>query len=293
MLPLLCFMTVISDYQYPVHYQQLSTGGNMAYIDEGTGDKTLLFIHGLATYSLSWKKNIEALKGYYRCIAIDLPGNGLSDRGDYPYSINFFAGAVYDFIRLRKLDNLCLVGHSMGAQIAVTLLLNEPAAAEKLVLCAPAGFETFSGLEKSIYHNSLHLFDFFSTEENSLRKTIRSSFYHFPGQANEMIDQLVLLLKTYPVQQYRRMIDACITGMLHEPVFDKLHLINQPTLVLFGERDALIPNKLLHPTTTRTIAEKGTRQLPNATLEMIPQCGHFLQWEQAAEVNRQIRRLVG
>lgn len=88
------------------------------------------------------------------------------------------------------------------------------------------------------------------------------------------------------------MIDACVAGMLNEPVFDRLHLIKQPTLVMYGERDALIPNKLLHPVSTRKIAEAGVAQMPDATLHMIPQCGHFLQWEKADIANSYIKDFV-
>ena len=100
-----------------------------------------------------------------------------------------------------------------------------------------------------------------------------------------MVQDLVGIMKTYPNNVYRKMIDACIAGMLNEPVFDKLHLIKQPTLVMYGERDALIPNKLLHPVTTKKIGETGVEQMPDATLHMIPQCGHFLQWEKADVAN--------
>jgi pimeloyl-ACP methyl ester carboxylesterase len=58
--------------------------GKINYIDEGTGTTTLLMIHGLANYALGWKRNISELRKYYRCIAIDLPGNGLSEPGDFP-----------------------------------------------------------------------------------------------------------------------------------------------------------------------------------------------------------------
>jgi pimeloyl-ACP methyl ester carboxylesterase len=84
------------------------------------------------------------------------------------------------------------------------------------------------------------------------------------------------------------MIDACINAMLHEPVYEVLNTIQQPTLVLFGERDALIPNRLIHPVTTRQIALQGIQRLPNARLEMIERCGHFLQIEKADEVNELI-----
>ena len=78
--------------KYEVRKQRLSNGCEMAYIDEGKGDTTLLMVHGLANYCGVWVKNIESLKKHYRCIAIDLPGNGYSDGGDYPYGINFFSG---------------------------------------------------------------------------------------------------------------------------------------------------------------------------------------------------------
>jgi pimeloyl-ACP methyl ester carboxylesterase len=277
---------------YLTHYIKLSNNCDIAYIDEGEGTKTLLFVHGLATYGPSWNKNIEFLKKYYRCIALDLPGNGLSSRGKFPYSMNFFAGIIYDFILKAELNNVYLVGHSMGAQVVLTTLINAGNCAEGVVLCAPAGFETFTSMERSIYHGTVQFFDYFSTEENSLRKTIRTSFYHSSTQADDMIDDLASIMKKYPASQYRPMIEACISGMLNEPVFNQLHQIQQRTLVLFGERDALIPNKLVHPTTTRQIAEAGVRQMPHAMLEMIPQCGHFLQIEKAAEVNHIIRRFI-
>lgn len=279
-------------YPYTVHKLTITNGCDIAYIDEGAGDKTLLFIHGLATYAPCWKKNIDQLKQHYRCIAIDLPGNGLSGRGDYPYSINFFAGCLYDFIRRMKLTNLTLAGHSMGGQVAITLLANEPAAAEKLVLCAPAGFETFTHIERTLYTSGISFFDMFSTDENSLRQTIHSSFFHFMQEGKHMTDELVAMMKQYPMKEYRKMIDGCIHGMLNEPVYDILPRIQQPTLVLFGEYDALIPNKLIHHTSTRQLAEDGVKRMPHAKLEMIPNCGHFLQIEKAEVVNTLIRKFL-
>lgn len=278
---------------YDIHKVQLSNGCEVAYIDEGSGAQTILFVHGLATYAASWKKQIEGLKDKYRCIAIDLPGNGKSDRGDYPYSMNFFAGCVYDFIQKLRLTNVVLAGHSMGGQVVMNLLINLPSAAEKLILFAPAGFETFNGMERSLYQSSISFLDMFSTEENSLRRTIRSSFYQYPPQVDEMIEELVALMKIHSIREYRAMIEACVAGMLHEPVFNQLHLIQQPTLVMYGERDALIPNRLIHPVNTRTIGEAGVARMPHATLQMIPRCGHFLQLEKAGVVNELVREFLG
>ena len=95
--------------QFAIHHAVLSNGCNMAYIDEGSGAHTLVFVHGLATYGGSWKYQIEALKEHYRCIAVDLPGNGYSDRGNYDYSIHFYAGCVYDFHTKARIEK-CGVG---------------------------------------------------------------------------------------------------------------------------------------------------------------------------------------
>jgi pimeloyl-ACP methyl ester carboxylesterase len=278
---------------YNRQYAELSNGCRLSYIDEGRGEQAIIFIHGLSNYSLGWKKNIDELRQYYRCIAIDLPGNGYSGRGDYPYSMQFFAACVHNLIQILQLKKVTLCGHSMGGQVAITTVLNCPDAIDKLVLCAPAGFEEFTETERAMYMASIQIFDVFSSEENSLRKTMQSSFYMAPEQAKPMVDELVMLMKQHSIKEYRAMVEACIYAMLHEPVFDKLIFITQPTLVLFGERDALIPNKILHPVSTRTIAERGMTHLHNATLEMIPKCGHFLQWEESEEVNYYVRRFVG
>jgi pimeloyl-ACP methyl ester carboxylesterase len=285
---------MIQGFRYPYHTDTISLSGTgkINYIDEGTGDQTILFVHGLANYALGWKRNIEALKAHYRCIAIDLPGNGLSEHGNFPYSIQYFAEVIAAFATKLQLKNLWLAGHSMGGQIALATALNHPQLAEGLLLCAPAGFEVFTPWEATMYQTSISVFDYFSTEENSLTKSIRSSFYHYTHQADEMIEDLIGLMSKYPMTEYRRMINACIHGMLHEPVYNRLNLIAQPTLIIFGERDALIPTRALHPTTTRKIAEDGAGSMQNAELHMLRNCGHFLQWEKAREVNELIHTFI-
>lgn len=279
--------------KYKTQYISLSNGCNVAYIDEGSGGTTLLFVHGLANYAGVWAKNIETLKQRYRCIAIDLPGNGYSEGGDYPYGINFFSGCVYDFMLQLKLQNVVPVGHSMGGQVLLNLVINHPTVCEKLVLCAPAGFETFTHMERTLYKTSINFFDFFSTEENSLRKVVRASFNHYPEYADGMLQELVELMHRQPVSHYRKMIEACIDSMMEEPVFEQLHTIQQEVLVLFGERDALIPNRLIHHITTKAMAEQAVAKMPHARLEMLSGCGHFVQLEKPDAVNEYIREFVG
>lgn len=271
---------------------KLSNGSSVSYIDQGKGQQTILFIHGLATYSGTWMKNIEGLKDQFRCVAIDLPGNGYSDKSDLPYSIQYYAACVYDFIQLLGLKNVVLCGHSMGGQVAMTLMINVPDAAQKLVLCAPAGFEQFNVFEKTMYRSALGMADFFTSDESNLKNSIYSSFYQNPGQADGMIKEMISILKSYPSSQYKKMMDASIQGMLNEPVHGRLKEITVPTLVIFGTMDGLIPNKLLHPISTEQLAKTAVAGMPDATLRMIPYAGHFVQWEKAEIVNQEIIRFL-
>lgn len=280
-------------YPYKTNYAELPGTSRVAYIDEGKGEKTLLFIHGLANYALVWKKNIDHLKQHYRCIAIDLPGNGLSDRNPHPFGMKFFAETIYQFIDALKLKNIVLVGHSMGGQVAMTAVIDQPQCADALVLCAPAGFEEFSSMDKTLSYNAMHLLDFISSDEHTLRQTVEHSFYRYNAQGETVIKDLVALIKSYSGNYYRKMVDACIKGMMEEPVYSQVNRIQQNTLLIFGSKDGLIPNKLLHHTTTTKLAENAVKKLPNATLKMIPDCGHFVQWEKADDVNSYIHSFVG
>jgi len=273
-------------YPYKTHFIDLPGNCKVAYIDEGSGERTLLFIHGLANYLPVWKKNIDELKKYYRCIAIDLPGNGLSDQNKHSFGMKFFAESVHNFINALKLKDLCIVGHSMGGQIAMTTVLNHPGCAESLVLCAPAGFEQFSVMEKTMYYSSIHLLDFISSDENSLRTAIQNSFYRNSAQGDVIVKELVGIMKTYKLNYYKKMVEACIKGMMEEPVYNRLNRLQMPALVLFGKNDALIPNKLLHHTTTEKVAADAVGKMHDGHLIMIPNCGHFIQWEKAEDVNR-------
>lgn len=276
----------------PYHKITLSNGSSVSYIDEGSGPNTIVFIHGLATYGGTWVHNIEGLQSSFRCIALDLPGNGHSEKGDLPYSIQYYAACVYDFIQKMRLENVVLCGHSMGGQIAMTLMLNVPDAAVKMVLCAPAGFEQFNIFEKTMYRSVIGLADIFSSDESSLRNSIYNSFYKNPAQADGMIEDMVKILRSYPASTYKKMLDASIQAMMNEPVFDSLSKIKIPTLVIFGELDALIPNKLLHPISTDQLARTAVAKMPDARLEMIPFAGHFVQWEKAERVNAAIKDFV-
>ncbi len=280
-------------YPYATKTVLLSDSIAVAYADEGAGPQTLLFIHGLGSYLPAWQKNIDALKPYYRCIAIDLPGYGKSDKGDYAYNMSFFANIIRQLIQTLQLQNVVLVGHSMGGQIALTTALQSTTDISKIVLLAPAGFETFTAPERQILGNLYTPELLLALPVAQIRKNFEINFVQFPEDAEFMYQDRLFMRETTEYARYCAMIPRCVAGMLDEPVFERLSEIQLPVLVLYGEADALIPNRFLHPgLSTRAVAEAGAERLPDARIEMIPDAGHFVQWEGAAQVNAAIRDFI-
>jgi pimeloyl-ACP methyl ester carboxylesterase len=276
-------------YTYEVHYVTLEDSIKLAYVDEGESEEVLIMIHGLGSNLQAWQKNIDGLKGQYRCIAIDLPGYGKSSKGMHAYDMAFFAETVYQFIQQLKLDKVSLIGHSMGGQIAIHTLLAHPQAATELLLLAPAGFETFTDKEGAFLTSVVTPEIIRATTEEQINNNFHLNFYEFPEDAQFMIDDRKKMRATEEYDHFCHMIPRCVKGMLEQPVFSRLSELQLPVLVIYGENDALIPNKYLHPSlSTREVAQSGVEQLPKGSLIMVAEAGHFVQWEKAATVNEAI-----
>lgn len=278
--------------QNPIHKQKLSENIEVAYVEVGNGSQTILFIHGLGSYLPAWKKNYSALSDQYRCIAIDLPGYGKSSKGNYEYSMTFYASVVKEFIQAKGLQNVTIAGHSMGGQIALTTALQYPEVVEKLVLSAPAGFETFNKGQRQWFKDVMTVDGVRLTTPEMIRTNLAYNFYNLPDDAQFMIDDRIAMRGAEDFNAYCYAITKGVEGMVSQPIYEFLPQIKHPVLVIYGHQDNLIPNRFLNAGFTSKIAEDGASRLPNSRLEMIDKAGHFVQFEKSDEVNALIRDFV-
>ncbi|MCB0638929.1 MAG: alpha/beta fold hydrolase [Lewinella sp.] len=280
---------------FPLHYLRFPNGLRLAYIDEGVGETTLLFVHGLASTCEVWQRNVEVLRHDYRCLALDLPGYGGSDQDDVEVGMGAYAKLLGQFCVALALDAVVLVGHSMGGQVVLTSLLREHLPVTSVVLLAPAGLEVFSAWERRWLERLNQPTLLISQPAEQVRQHFRANFYRMPADARPLLERR-LQLQQQPVAlaAYADVVTRCVAAMLQEPVHEELPAIRLPVLLLFGEADQLIPNRYLHPlATTAGVAREGAARLPRAQLQLIPEAGHFVQWEKANEVNAAIRSFVG
>lgn len=279
--------------QEKIKFAELDSELKIAYTDTGAkGKPVILFIHGLANYLQVWQWNTLVIQNSARCIAIDLPGNGLSSRGKFDYSIDFFSKTIVRFLNHLRIDTTILAGHSMGGQIALQTAITAPNLVKSLILFAPAGFEHYTPHEAILFKSAIAFGNFINMDEVHIAQSINSSFYEQSALAQKIIDELSQIIQKNDRHTYRVMLEKCIHSMLDHQLFYELKDIKQRTLVFFGEEDMLIPNRFLHPVSTREIALRAVNEMPNATLFTFPRTGHFVQIEKAAEVNKEIERFL-
>ncbi len=273
---------------------QIEKDIEIAYNELGSGNITLLFIHGLANFKGVWQSNIIELSKNYRCIAIDLPGNGHSSNGAHTYSMFFYAECIKQFIDKLELTNVVLVGHSMGGQVALVLALRHALVINKLILVASSGLEYFSELDKMMITQSMKMGEVFYSNDYYLENAINNSFFNFDKLAvNGLVKETQEFIKSHSDIKWKRMVNESINAMLNEQVFKFLPTLTVETLIIFGDNDAMIPNKLLHPLdTVQKIAEKASQHIKNSKTLIINNAGHFVQIEKSKEVNAAIETFV-
>lgn len=285
--------------QLTLHYQQA-----------GNGNNSIVLIHGLGSNSMAFKKNIPALAKKAKVIALDLPGYGATELGDFVPGIANYANAIKEFIELKKLDNVTLVGHSMGAQIALQLAADQesttdqqpthdhrPSWLKNLVLLAPAGLEQFTVDEKKWFHTVVNDQLYLNMTDDQIKQNFDMNFFggKLPEDAQFMLEDRLELKED--AERYKPYVSTIVKGiyaMLAEPVYDKIAEIQVPIQVIYGKNDMLIPNRILHPQLTlETILEQLKSDYPNIKTEQLDGAGHFVLWDRSDAVNRCILESLG
>jgi len=274
-------------YPFDIKYVSLSEGRNIAYADEGSGE-AIIFIHGLGSYLPAWQKNISELKNNFRCIAVDLPGYGKSSKEIHSGSLEFYGEVVIELMDRLNIKQAVIAGHSMGGQIGIVMALKYPDRISKLILAAPAGFEEFTDGQRQWFRDVMTVELVKTTPTQAIRANLIANFYNMPVDAEFMITDRISMRGAKYFENYCYTVVRSVNGMVDRPVSDLLGNITQPTLILFGENDGLIPNPALNGGKTEDIAKSGQTKIKGSKLVMIPECGHFLQFEKPNIFNNEI-----
>lgn len=260
------------------------------YWSMGSGDKTIVLVHGLGAAADIWIRNIEMLAEKHRVIVPDLPGFGKSDVPHPSFSpfdyTDFLAGLICATVD----DQATLVGQSLGGAVVLDYALRYGDRVDKLVLVDSAGL----GPEViwTLRLLSLPLFgELFTCRPTQKGVEI---FFRLAVRNRALITrQLVDIFydyyarpgfKTFFLRLLRRLVN--IRGVRKEAlsrIMPNLLRIRQPVLIVWGEEDRVLPLK-------HAYAAKAC--LPQAIIKTVKRSGHLPFLEYPDEFNRLVLQFL-
>lgn len=269
-----------------LHYVELNPDGR----------DPIVFLHGLGSYLKFWRYQLDAFAASgHRVIAIDHLGFGKSDKpATYPYDIVSQSEALAEVLDQLGIEAPILVGHSMGAHIAMTLAINHPDRAKALVLVSPAGLERFSTRDKLWFRRVFSRVLIHGADETALWDSIRyNNFNRWKDDYEWLIEERARVAGNADFDDYAYANVRAVQGLLDTDfVRANLGRITKKTIILFGDMDRLIPNRFLHAAPTRRVMEFGHEGIADSELVELEGCGHTAQIDCAEEVNREIYRFL-
>jgi pimeloyl-ACP methyl ester carboxylesterase len=234
----------------------------------------VVLLHGFGSSLQTWDVWAKGLATTHRVVRIDLPGSGLSPPDPaHDYRDERSLAMLIALMDSLGLQRTSLVGHSMGGRIAWTFAVKFPERVDKLVLVAPDGFASFGfeygkpmdvpatlGLMRHVLPKPL------------LRMNLESAYARPEALSDAVTTRYHDLILAPGARQ--AMLDRLRQTVLQEPL-PLLRQIKAPTLLVWGEADAMIP---------LSNAQDYLQALQSSRLVSWPQVGHLPQ-EEAAELS--------
>ena len=274
------------DVDWREHQRWVTVGGRaMNVIDFGPEDPagTIVWIHGLAGSWPNWLENLPHFAQTHRCIAMDLPGFGASPMPAETISISGYAAAVDELLRVLGVSRAVIVGNSMGGFIGAEIAIRFGTWVQKLVLVSAAGL----AIEHQRLRPAVHALRvagdvvalgtrWLASQSDLLASRRRSRMAMLSG----VVAHPELLPAPLVSEQLRGagkpgFVDA-LDALTSYPIRDRLGSIAAPTLVVWGEKDPLVP--------VRDAWEFG-RLIPDARVVVYADTGHVSMFERPDAFN--------
>lgn len=253
-------------------------GMDVHFRDEGdrTGSMPIVLIHGTGSSLHTFDIWSDSLKKSNRVIRMDLPAYGLT--GPFPdanYSIANYTTFIKNFLTALDIKQCILAGNSLGGQIAWNFALEQPDMVKKLILIDAAGYPMNSKsvpiafkIAKTPVLKSLFTY---LTPRFLVRSSVENVYFDKSKVTDSLVDRYFeLTLREGNRQAFIDRFETSTDTNTH----NNIKSIQQPTLILWGAEDLLIPIEN---------AYLFQEDLPNNTLVIMNDIGHVPMEESPME----------
>ncbi len=249
------------------------------YSIQGEG-QAVIILHGLFGSKKNWRSIVKQLSNYYKIISVDLRNHGQSEHTD---SMTYFdmAEDIYTLIKTLRLNDVSIIGHSMGGKVAMVTSLQYENLIKELIVVDIAPVKYVHAYEK-----------LFLAMGNLPLKNIKNR-----NEAEKLLDaqindrwltQFLLqnLIRDSQIFQWQLNLQAIKLNIAHISQFPEIDdgvQFNLPTLFLGGTESDFIREEY---------HETVYGYFPQAQIRMIDNAGHMLHIEQPSIVLESIKAIL-
>lgn len=241
----------------------LVSGLTLSYAAQGSdAGPTVLLLPGPTDSWRSYEPVLDRMPPWMHAISVSPRGHGDSDKPSSGYRVEDFAAEVVEFLDALEIDRAVLVGHSGSCLVARRVALDHSPRVAGLVLeAAPTNLRNEMA-QQFVGDVIMGLVDPIDPEVARSFLADTSS----AAVAPELIDRLVEEVLKVPARVWH----AMFSGLLDYDDTTELSRIDAPTLLIWGDQDAIV---------SREMQDVLTGRLPRAELIVYPEVGHTPRWE--------------
>ena len=237
----------------------------------GTGGPPVLLLHGLGSCAADWTPQMAVLEPRYRVVAVDLPGHGATSLPRGRLTIERMAEAVVAVAEDLALAEAHVVGLSLGACVALRLVLQSPARVRSLTLVNPFARVRPGGLG-DLARMVQRLVLLGTAPMPWVAAHVARRLFPWPEQ-QALHDAAVASLAATSRRGYA----ATMRALARFDARGQLAAIRCPALVVAGDRDRVVP--------LEAKLRLGAA-IPGARVVVVPASGHATPYDQPATFNR-------
>jgi pimeloyl-ACP methyl ester carboxylesterase len=238
-------------------------GAGLYYEDSGSGEETVLFAPGLAWGTHLFVAQVAALGARYRWITFEPRGQGRSEVTRRGYELDNLAVDLAGLIEHLRCAPCHLVGHSLGASVAVRVAARRPELVRSLALVNATTDEDplWDRILFRTLSYAVELFGMGVVSDRLVKTMFGKTFLTDPARAGAREEARQRFASNHPVGLART-----VRGWLRSPpVMDELPSVSASALVIAGEEDAAVK-----PERSRQTADG----IPRSRFLLLPRCGH-------------------
>ncbi|MBX2964993.1 MAG: alpha/beta hydrolase [Cyclobacteriaceae bacterium] len=233
--------------------------GGFKYVDEGQGP-VLMLLHGLFGALSNWEGVVTRFSVNFRVIIPMLPIYEMPIREAGLEGLRKF---VEEFVALKNLNDMTIMGNSLGGHVALVYTLKNPQKVKKLILTGSSGlFEDSMGGSYPKRGNYAYI-----------KERVAYTFYNPEVATKELVDEVFETTNSIP--KCMRIV-AIAKSAQRNNLADDIPNINVPTLLVWGLNDTITPPMVAH---------EFNRLIPRSSLRFVDKCCHAPMMEHPEKFN--------